>query len=173
MNKSSLIALMLSFIIAVGSLLYVQINKKRTAYIDLTDLYDGFTLKKELEQNLGKLQLETKYLLDSLSSEMDLIQQYSRTATNVEQMKRLNLMEREYALKSQKINEDYQELLARYEDQIWQQLNQYVADFSDKKGYAYLIGSDGRGVIMGGDQKYNVTKNVLIYANERYHGEAK
>lgn len=149
---------------------YTWMNQPKTAYVNLTKLYDSFKLKTELENNLISLKTDTQYLLDSLASEMIIINNAVKVSSNSREKEELVKLEREYLLKQSRINEDYQNLLNRYDDQIWNQLNQYVDDFSKNEGYAYLIGSKGTGTIMGGNAQFDITTKLITYANARYSG---
>lgn len=42
-----------------------------------------------------------------------------------------------------------------------------------KKGYRYIFGAEGSGVLMYADERNNITKEVIEYINARYKGNAK
>jgi hypothetical protein len=49
-----------------ATLLFVSKNQKKIAFVNALELYDGFEMKKELEQTFVKVQSGRKQQLDSL-----------------------------------------------------------------------------------------------------------
>lgn len=82
-------------------------------------------------------------------------------------------MSNEYRLKQQQFTEDNALLTQQYQEQISNQLNQYLKDFTAANEYDYIFGATGDGSLMGAKDAYNVTDLVLNYANQRYKGVAK
>lgn len=171
MNKRILTATGVGLLVLGVTIFYTISQTPRTAYVDVVALYDGFRLKKELENKLTTFQTDTRYLLDSM--QMEIKQVINVVNHNQEMEERLAKLQKETLLKQQQIEMDYQEMASHFDEQVWNQLNQYIKDFSDEEGYDFILGANGGGTVLAGNDAYNVTTDLINYANNRYHGMAK
>lgn len=168
--------IMLSILLGTG-LIVQTISKKeelKTAYITNAKLYAEFQLSKELDAKVKKVQQARQMILDSLGLQLEALE---RKVANGEasdlEMQGFNQMRNEYALKQQQFVEDNSVLMQQYQEQISNQLNQYLKDFTEEEGYDYIFGATNAGSLMGAKDQYNVTDEVLNYANARYQGAEK
>ncbi len=164
-----------SFIVIVATIVlvsYMHTNEKKTAFINLKQVFEEFEYKKEMEGKLKAVQQERQKIIDSLEFELRLFAKQlesERKPTNSDivlfEAKRDDL-----SRKQQQFEEDNTALIEKYDKQIIGQLNQYVADFGQKEGYKYIFGNDGNGNIMYGSESENVTSQVIKFINNRYKG---
>ena len=70
----------------------------------------------------------------------------------------------------QDFEEDNDELSKKYDQQILDQLNQYVMDFGKAHSYAMILGSDRNGNLMYAEESYNVSADVIQFINSKYKG---
>lgn len=142
-------------------------GESKAGYVNNGKLYDAFLLKKELEMKLKNTQSERQTRLDSIALGIRSIEQHGEK-DNAGQME---LMQREYMIRSQQFAEDNERQAAEYEEQIWTQLNQYVQDYGEQNGYAFIYGATGSGSLMYANESYDLTEELIEYVNQKYKGE--
>ncbi len=160
----------LIIIIAVGFCVFWTLHASREiAYVNTSQLYDGFKLKKELEEKYSKVQLARQNLLDSIKFRIQYISVKGAAITEQEN-RQLNDLQRSYLYKEKEFADDNDATARQYSDQIWKQINQYVDDYGKKYGYDLILGATGQGNIMFAKQEDDITKEVSDYINRRYSG---
>lgn len=171
MKLKDIIYLLALIIGLISVWVYVLVNEKKIAYVNTLELYDGFEMKKELEQTFVKVQGGRKQQLDSLELELRLLNaqiESSKSNTNVVNI--FEIKRDSYLQKKQQFEEDNGLMQEQYNKNIRKQLNQYVADYGKKNNYNYLLGADGSGTLMYGKETADITKEVLDYINNKYRG---
>ena len=143
----------------------------RIVYVELSTIYNDFPLKKELESKLINVQNSRSALLDSLKIKLNALSLEIHSPKDAEAIERFKYMKQEYLLKQKNFEEDNQAITQQYSDQIWKQINQYVKDYGKEKGFTYILGTDGTGTVMYGDDSKDITKELSVYVNGRYKGE--
>jgi outer membrane protein len=145
-------------------------QKVRTGWVDINKLYNEFELKKELESTLEITREQHKKVLDSLEFDIILMSKASKDAlTN-----RVIEAKKEYYIKRKRsFDVDDENQKNQYQTQILTQINQFVKDYGEKNGYAYIVGADGTGTVMYADEHLNLTNELKVYINERYKGLQK
>ncbi|MBN4061731.1 OmpH family outer membrane protein [Bacteroidales bacterium AH-315-I05] len=162
----------LGFCILAGLQVYLHLNQPKVAYLKTNELYDGFELSKELDNKYMVTQTARKELLDSLKIRLQVLSREIEInqIKQGEEIKRFQVLREEYYLKEQQFSEDNKALMQQYNNQILNQLNQYVQEYGEKYNYQFILGASGSGSLMYANEQDNVTKEVLKYANERYDG---
>jgi Skp family chaperone for outer membrane proteins len=174
--KNSLPWIILSVLLGIG-LIFQLLNTKeelKTAYVTNAKLYSEFQMSKELNIKMQQVQLARQSIMDSLAMKLNQLEKkiIAQEANNQE-VDAFHEMRNEYGLKQQQFGEDNKILAQQYQEQVSNQLNQYLKDFTDEQGYDYVFGATGDGSLMGAKDSYNVTDVVLSYANQRYKGASK
>lgn len=165
--------ILLSILLGTGLLVQLMSPSKvlKTAYITNAKLYSEFQLSVELNQKMEQVQMSRQMILDSLSMQLQgLERKIVNQTANKKEEKVFESLRYEYVLKQKQFNEDTQLMRQNYQEQISTQLNQYLKDFTEEKGYDYIFGATGEGSLMGAKEQYDVTDAVLKYANNRYKG---
>lgn len=165
----------LFLVLSVTLYLFYTNNKSKVAYIKNVELYNEFALKKELETKLTVVKNQRKSILDSLMLQLKMAStqlEYSKEKDSKE-MKLFQIQKQEYLYKEKQFDEDDQRLAEQYSQQIWKQINQYVSDYGKENNYSFIYGASGNGAIMYAQDKYDVTKELAEYINEKYKGEKK
>jgi len=152
--------------------IYQMKTTPKTGYVVIQDLYNGFEMKKEMEKKYKTTKDARDKILDSLSFELKTIanQIQLEEEKNKETIKQFEIKREEYFLRKQTFEEDNEILTKQYDQEILTQLNQYVKDYSLANNYSYVYGSDGSGALMYGDEKNNITKEVVVFINSKYNG---
>lgn len=155
----------------VTCILYINFTKPKMGYVVIQDVFNDFELKKELQKKLENVKNYRQKMVDSLRIDLTILSKkiQSNVATTIEK----DLFERkklEYNQKLQIFEEDNTVLTKQYDQEILTQLNQYIKDYGNKNNYDLILGNTTDGSLMFGKEKYNVTKEVTTYINEKYKG---
>lgn len=157
-------------LIAVGFSVFWSIHTSRKeAYVNTTSLYDGFALKKELEEKYSKVQLARQNLLDSIKYKIQYIS-LKGPAMSEQEKQLVNDLQRSYLYKEKEFSDENAVTAQQYSEQIWKQINQFVDDYGKKNNYDLILGATGQGNIMFAKQQDDITKEVTDYINRRYSG---
>ena len=170
------VLLSLAAIIAAAviiSLAATSPNSPKIAYINTAEVYNDFALKKELESKLDDTQAKRKSILDSLKVSLQglSMRMEKKEKPSTEEIEEFNYVRQQYIKAEQEFSEDNQALADQYSEQIWKQLNQYIADYGKEHGYKYILGANGEGVVMYADESDNITAKMMEYVNIRYGGK--
>jgi outer membrane protein len=160
---------------ALSMAFYAIKGNKKVAWIKLQTVYEKFEYKKELEAKLLGVQQNRKYILDSLEFELKVLSNQitndkgrDKEAIAVFQTKR-----DEYLNRKKTFEEDNAMLTGKYDEQILNQLNQYVKDYAEEQGYDIIYSADGSGAIMAASDDLEITDKITVYLNDRYKGLSK
>jgi outer membrane protein len=93
------------------------------------------------------------------------------TKKDVSKRSKLDNLKHEYLLKEQKLAEDNELLTGQYQEQIWNQLNQYTKEYSNKHDYDLLLGANGSGTLLGAKETIDATEDLIKFVNNRYEGK--
>lgn len=168
--KKILVPASIIIVLVVGISAWFISRAPKVVYVELTQVYTDFELKKELEGKLDGIKLKRKQILDSL--ELDLTALSKRAETN--DKKAIALFEEkriEYLQNEQNFSQDNEVMTQEYSGRIWKQLNQYIQDFGKENDYEYILGADGSGAVMYANGQNNITNEVKKYVNQRYKGK--
>jgi outer membrane protein len=166
-QKTSLIISFLAIALVVGYAIYNQFNTKRVAYVKTAIVFNDFKMKKALEAEYKKVENLRKVQLDSMMLVLNMIHKEKDFKGKNEF---LDYKTQEYKAKQQEFEESNIALTEKYNEQIWNQLNQYIKDFGDKNNYDFIYGSSGDGNLMYAADRNDITQDVTNYVNVKYEG---
>jgi outer membrane protein len=179
--KRLLIPIIIVFaVLGTSFSVYMFATRPKIAFVDLAKIYNGFELKKQLENQLDVVQQVRKKTLDSLELGLKM---FSRNLQGLDPDKNkaefqakaneFDMRKQDYLYKQKNFTDDNSTLTQQYDQQIWKQLNQYVKDYGDAHGYTYILGGDGTGNVMFSSKGQDITDELIIYTNQRFKGETK
>lgn len=143
-------------------------------YVDNQRLFDGFQMKKELEQELLTRKGKQSFLADSLKGELIAMESNFATVAKEKQeqfQKEFLAKRNQWISVTQQMEAAEKELESTYTTQIWNQLNQYVQDFGEQNGFDMIIGANGDGSLMYSKKTMDITDELTTYINKRYEGK--
>lgn len=76
-----------------------------------------------------------------------------------------------YIGKAKQFEQEENDLMSEYNQQIWKRLNQYAIDYSKEKNIDILFGASGNGTLLHAKQEIDVTEDLVKYCNKRYLGK--
>ena len=164
--KNILIVFAIAFI-AATSVQFASswLNPTKVAWLNVSEVYNDFQLKKDLEKKLEKQKQTHTNSLDSVEYEINLM---SASKANPET---LELKKKVYFKMKQHFEMETEKLRADYQTQIFNQINQYVKDYAEQHHYNYIWGANGEGTLMYAVDNQNITTKIKTYVNNRYTGE--
>lgn len=163
----------IGFVMASCSLFLIWFgNAGKTGYINTSEVYNDFKLKKELQEKLDKVLLSRKSILDSLKLTVNLLENKIENSKKISQSDtgRYEFLRSQYLLKEKQFQEDNEALAKKYSEQVWQQLNQYIQDYGKSNNYRFVFGTNGQGNLMYANDASNITEEVKEYVNRRFSG---
>jgi outer membrane protein len=145
----------------------------KVAYIDIKEVFEGFQMKKELQTKFEGTANARKLMLDSLGMQVKRLSMQIEGEKNPSKdlMIEFELKREEYFKKRDEFAESNSQMSAEYDQQILEQLSQYVKDFGKENKYVFIYGATEAGNIMYGEENANITKEVISYINKRYSGK--
>lgn len=163
-HKSSLL-LIINSLLVFSLIFYVILtsftSKTKIVYVDTTELFNGFSMTKELKSKGEKEFISKKTALDNLYSQ---IQSKSINASQKEILMKQFIQEKEEL-------EQFNQIYASTESsKIWSRINSYSEDFSKENNYDLIIGTENKTTVLYANEKITVTKELLTYINKRYEG---
>lgn len=164
-----LLILNLLGVIAISCML--MMNQKKTAFVDLGKLYDGFELTKQKQTELQSMNFSFKNALDSLALEIKSIEDALTINYNKELEEKLQIKKINYYKIEENMSIKLEEEKGKGDELIWQQINTYTQEFGKEKGYDYIYGGNGSGSLMFANESKDISEDVLVYINKKFAGE--
>ena len=175
--KKTLLNILVSGLVCAAALgIYHASLKSRSAYIDIKKVFDGFQMKKELEEKFKVTQKNREKVLDSLSFDLKLLSKRLNELAAAKQEISKDLAysfeyKREEFLKMKnRFEEDNTALSQKLDGQILERLTQYVIEYGKENKYDFIYGTDGSGNLMYAKDMYNVSEEMISYINNKYKG---
>jgi outer membrane protein len=165
MNKKLIIIASIAGLVLLSAITWKTFKPThKVAYVKLNEVYDKFSMKVELENKFKTIESVRKNLIDSIefnATQLQNNQELYKEAVS------------KYIQKRKELESANKVLLEQYEESIWAQINSYSESFGKEKGYEYILGADGSGIIMFASEKNDVTTQFIEYINEMYNGKQK
>lgn len=167
-----LILFVLMFAAFAGYIAFQHSTKAKVGYVYIKEIYDGFEMKKQMEQKYLKTKKAKDKILDSLKFELNALLKQIDTEKekNPETIKTFELKRDAFLQKKTAFEEENTALTQEYDQEILNQLNQYVKDYGTQNNFSLLFGNDANGSLMYGKDELNKTKEVLEFVNNKYNG---
>jgi len=147
----------------------------KIAFVHLTEVFDQFKMKQEMQMSLQREELVARKALDSIAfllteegNRLD-AQEKPDQAVVQDYLRRKET----YLAQRQQFEQSKQMATANYDSQIITRMTQYIKDYGSENGYKYIFGDDGNGNIMYAEPMDDVTAPVIAYLNQRYSGKDK
>lgn len=140
----------------------IRSDQKKTAVVDVVRLFNEYHMKIELEKEVAGRLTYIGHILDSLNQQIRIYKTAEAAPTElIEQYRHVKAqLDKEYTDGNQQINE-----------QVWKRLNPLVAKYGKEKGLHLIIGANGMGSVLYNDAYYDLTNDLIYYANKNYEGD--
>lgn len=176
--KAIIIIVITSVIVSLTSVfVYHSSMKQKIGYIEIKKVFDGFQMKKELEDKFKQNTKVKERILDSLSFNLKLMskqlneQQGSTKGVDKDLVYAFEYKREEFLKLKNQYNDESSVLSRKYDAQILERLTQYVIEYGKNNGYKMIFGADGNGSLMYATDDYNVSSPVIEFINKKYSGK--
>lgn len=155
---------------AAGFWSYKSFSDSRTAYVNISDIYDSYPLKKELEEKLEKQQKDREKVLDSMKQELHALSLELQAKKDDHKLRIFEVKREALYHKEQQLSQEAEIQMDTYKGQIWKQLNQYIKEFGDQNGYEYIFGADDSYHLLYRSEGKDVTESLKSFLTSKYMG---
>lgn len=157
MIKTILLIVNFILVAVLGAIVFTHESEKK-AYIINQEVFDGFEGKLALEKELSALKTAHKQWLDSVN--LEIVEKGNRSIIQLYQQQAAAFVSEE------------ERLSGKFTADIWQLINQYTGEYGKKNGYDFIYGATGNGSLMYAGESNNITKELILFINDRYKAEA-
>lgn len=173
MNKFLSLGVASSIVISIVALvLSISNEQTKIGHVDIKKVFDSFDMKKELEANLDANLLTKRKVLDSLSFQLQLLnQQYNAKAPSETELNNYQKLQQQFLYEKQQFEDFNEQTIANSNKQIIDQMTQYIKDFATKEGYTYILGMNEDGNVLYGMESLDITDQAIKYINNSYQGK--
>jgi outer membrane protein len=160
----------------LGIFIYHKSVKKKVGYIEIKKVFNGFQMKKELEEKFKQTANSREKIVDSLALNLKLIskqlneQKETKEGINKDLAYMFEIKREEYLKLKGQFTEDNTALSQKYDGQILEQLTQYILEYGKTNNYELIFGADGSGNLMYANEGLNISDDISIYVNNKYKG---
>lgn len=159
------------YLLALTCLTLISCNKEKVAYMDIKMVFNNFKYKQELEKELTEIKNHRKFKLDSLETQLKLLSNKVKHDTKNTELIAQFETEKEIYLKQKYLFEEEEEnMIKSYDAKIISQLNSYVKEFGKTNNYSIIFGATTDGSLMYADTSLNISKDIIVYINNKYSG---
>ncbi|MBS1780259.1 MAG: OmpH family outer membrane protein [Bacteroidetes bacterium] len=149
-------------IISILANYFISANHdKKIAVVDAVKLFNGFTMKKELEK---EAEVKLKYFslqVDSLDGQIKLAGYGKDSAV------RRSLIQK-YLITKRELENQYNQSNQLINEMVWKRLNPLIDEYGKKNGFHLIIGANGMGSVLYNDNYFDKTEEVIQYVNKNY-----
>lgn len=153
MKNITIITFIILFILT-GINFYKVFNPCQIKYVDIGKLLDEYHFKKDLEKKTNSDLLRIKNVIDSL-------RMLKNTQNNIQIDSNINRLEILFSNYYTKSNEEISK-------KVWDRLNPAIKNFGEKNKINIIIGANGTGTILYGNNEQEVTGELIKYVNTIY-----
>lgn len=172
-KKLGVVLILLWMVALTGWVLITNFGHPKIVYIDSEKVFTGFQLKKELEVDFDKVRGARQNILDSIANNMQKLSNEAGDHPTQTQVDNFQKQKDDYLAKKKQFDEDNQAYVEKLDNQIWEQMEQYIQDYGEEHKLSYVLGKTGRGNVLYSKKGQDVTEEVIKYINERYNGIKK
>lgn len=138
-----------------------QANQPDIVYFKSQELFNAYSGTKYYQEKLAAEE-------SSIQKELDSLQQI--LGANADDPNFQTAIGK-FRSRQQALQNAYQARSDQYTNQLWQQINSYVADYGRSRGVRFVLGATGNGMLMYADDETDVTEELTNYINARYEDE--
>jgi outer membrane protein len=171
MKKSILTGFSVVVLLVISFFIYHKLMAPKVGYIEISKVFNGFQMKKELQGKYEQTEKTRKKILDSLSFNLQLLaRDLQAKSDQPEKVQLFQERRNEFMQQKKNFEEDNLALSNKFDKQILEQMTQYVLEFGEKNSFDIIYGADGNGNVMYAHKNYNVSEEVLSFINRKYNG---
>lgn len=142
-------------------------------YVDNLYLYAQYNYSKKVENELNSLLKLRKGIGDSLQAKIAQVEDEIGQVGKPDEGKLAGLSEQRQSLvyKLDDLQREDQLIVNEYRSKVWKRINDAVSSYGKEKGCRLILGANGQGNLMYGDESVDKTEEVLEFINKLFDGE--
>lgn len=148
---------------------YMDLNKKinqSSVVINMERLYHEFEMTKAFEKKYVRLAKERGVAIDSLNTMLQTIQSNQEQAEPIV----VNQKIQKVAYAQASLQQENERMRQELEQQIWNQLNEYLYQYGKENDYPVILGAQNNGNIIYVDTPVDITDAAIEFVNLKYRG---
>ena len=155
--------------------------KFRMAYFEMDSVSANYEMVKQVKAELAKKEEEANAEMDELSKRFQSRFKYfqdqardgklSQTQSDSANQE-LKRMDDDIKLRRQQLDQDYNDLMVRKQNEIKGKIEEYLKEYNKSKNFSYIVSYE-QGLFYYKDTIYNITGDVVKGLNESYKAQAK
>ena len=159
--RSVIISFLVSMVI--GGLVYYLINndKKKIVVVDAVKLFNGYSMKKELEK-------ESAVKLEFIGKRVDSISNQIKLMKNSTDNQQKETMQRIFQIENMRLEKVYAETNKAINEQVWKRLNPLMKEYGEKNHLKLMIGANGMGTVLYNEEGIDLTDDMIRFVNKKY-----
>lgn len=168
--------MIIAFVVGLGgsgAAVYTRMTSPKIGYIRMNEAFEKFNMKIELEAQFLKSINAKQRGLDSLAFDLKM------TGNRLElvavpspaDVSNFTIRQNQFLQLRDELEKEKQEKTSAINNQIVTRMQQYVRDYGKENGYSCILGDDGNGYLMYGEETIDVTAPVIEYINTCYAGK--
>lgn len=127
-------------------------------------------MKKEYEKKYEKTELARKKITDSLELELRMLYKQLQEEKQKESAILFEAKRESYLKQKNEFDQDNEQTKTTYNNQILNQINQYMKEYGKDRGYDIIFGAEGSGSVMYAKESIEITDEAVSYINKKYKG---
>ena len=152
-------------------------QQNKTAYVNNTEIMDGFEKLKQTEEDFTKEEEAMKARIDSLvaaSGYQELVQEYQSKqgqmpkAQEEELYNQIMQIQQRLGQQQQMTNQQFQLRKTAEMDSLVKTVKDFVKEYGKTNGYTYIYGANESGNILYGKEEMDITDEVIEALNDKY-----
>ena len=169
---------MKKLLLLTAAIILVSCNQTKIAYINVEDIMKDYEATKVMQEEMQAKQEQISKELDSISAPFQLeVKEYYENAPKMSTEKRAEV-EAQLQQKSQAFQTRQQQATQQLQlenqvngEAITKKIDSFVANYATSNGLGLVLGTSGNGTVMYGDDKLNITTEILEILNDEYSKE--
>jgi outer membrane protein len=164
----------LLFILSLG---LFSCQQDKTAFVNNTEIMEGFEKLKQTEERLALEEEEVKARIDVMVAEsgyQDLVKEYQDKQGKIAKTKEDELytqimqVQQRLSQQQQMSTQQFQQKRNLEMDSLVTIVKDFVKDYGKENGYTFIYGANESGNILYGQEGLNITEEVTKALNEKY-----
>lgn len=144
----------------VAVILMLLVGNKDVKFAKMSQVFSESEIKKVYEEELKAFEVESNSKLEELQREI------KRREVNGEPAEVVNPLKAELQGRQAQLTEQYNEKSDSFQTSIWTELNKRIEQYGKEMGYTYILGANGDGSIMYGNEAEDITEELIKYINK-------
>lgn len=165
-------------VVFASVLLFASCTQSKIGYVDVEEIMKEYDATKDVEAALKAEQENVGKSLDSLSANFqakvqDFYKKAQRMSAKSRQAKEAELQQEQQALqlKGQQAQQALQQKSQDEIEKLTKKLDKAVAEYAKTNKFTMILGTQGNGTVMYGEDQTNLTETILDVLNEAYESK--